>query len=84
MKVAAQGSNVAEIQAPSGRLYKRDKGGLFNMSESDARALVRGGGFMPSLSGTTRRGFGWRCPSCGFGSFFKRCGRCNGDCEREA
>lgn len=83
MKVCAQGSNVAEIQAPSGRLYKRDKGGLFDMRESDAKALIKGGGFAPSLSGTTSRRFGFRCPACGFGSFFKRC-RCGAACEREA
>ena len=82
MKVCAQGSNVAEIQAPSGRTYRRDKGGLFDMAEPDARALIKGGGFAPSLSGTTRRGLGYRCTTCGHGSYFKRC-KCGATCVKE-
>ena len=73
---------VAEVDAPSGRRYKRDKGGLFDMSESDAQAMAKGGGFWPSLAGTTRRGLGYRCPVCGHGSYFRRC-KCGADCDRE-
>jgi hypothetical protein len=72
MKVAAQGEMVAEVDAPSGRRYRRDeKTGLFDMAPSDAQALVNGGGFFPSLSGTTRKGVGYRCAACGFGSYVK-------------
>ena len=83
MKVAAQGEMVAEVDAPSGARYRRDKNGLFDMAPSDAQALVNGGGFWPSLSGSTRKGIGYRCTTCGFGSFFKTC-KCGGTCEREA
>lgn len=82
-RVAGHGSNVAEVEAPSGRLYRRDRQGMFNMTESDARAMVASGGFLPSMAGTTRAGLGYRCPSCGHGSFFKTCGKCNTECEKE-
>lgn len=82
MKVCAQGSNVAEVDAPSGRRYRRDKGGIFDMAETDAKALIKGGGFAPSMSGTTSRRFGFRCPDCGFGSFFRVC-KCGAECVRE-
>ncbi len=84
MKVAAQGEMVAEVDAPSGARYRRDeKSGLFDMSEADAKALVKGGGFYPSLSGSTRKGIGYRCTRCGFGSYFRRC-KCGGSCEKES
>ena len=84
MKVAAQGEMVAEVDAPSGARYRRDKGGLFDMSPSDAQALVKGGGFFPSLAGSTKKHIGYRCTSCGFGTYVKTCGRCGGRCEKEA
>jgi len=33
---------------------------------------------------TARRTVGYRCPACNHGSFFVRCGKCGGTCEREA
>ena len=83
MKVCAQGSNVAEVDAPSGARYRRDKGGVFDMAPSDAKALVKGGGFLPSMAGTTRRALGFRCPECGHGSYFRVC-KCGAECERES
>jgi hypothetical protein len=59
------------------------RGGVFEMSDADARLAVRMGGAIASMAGVTRRALGWRCPSCGFGSFLKRCGRCGGECVRE-
>lgn len=59
------------------------QGGSFDLDSRDAKLLVKVGGAIASEAGTTRRGIGWRCSSCGFGSFLKRCGRCGGECERE-
>jgi len=59
------------------------RGGVFEMSDADAKLAVRMGGAIASLAGTVRRGLGWRCPDCGFGSYLRRCGRCGADCERE-
>lgn len=59
------------------------RGGVFEMSDADARLVVKAGGAIASMAGTTRRALGWRCPSCGFGSFVRRCSKCGGECERE-
>lgn len=83
VKVCAQGEMVAECTAPSGITYKRDKGGIFHMLPKDAEVMAKGGGFYPSLAGSTRRGIGFRCTQCGHGSYFTSCGKCGGTCERE-
>jgi hypothetical protein len=79
-----------EIDAPSGRRYyarggKRgyQQGGLFAMSDADAKLAVRMGGAIASLAGTAPRSAGFRCPECDFGSWLRVCGRCGAECERE-
>lgn len=59
------------------------RGGVFEMSDADAKLAVRMGGAIASITGPTRRALGWRCKACGFGSFLKLCGRCGAECERE-
>lgn len=71
-----------EIDAPSGRRY-RAKDGVYEMSQSDAKAVVKLGGANCSLSGTTRTEIGYRCEDCDFASFFTTCSRCGGKAERE-
>lgn len=83
MKVVAPARAVAEVDGVTGRRYKA-RDGVYDMAPRDARALVKAGGFVPSLSGTTSERTGYRCPACSFGSFFRRCSRCGGTCEREA
>ena len=75
MRVCTPDSRVREIDGPSGRRYNF-RSGIADASPVDARAIVREGGFLPSLSGTTRAGIGFRCLACDFGSFFRRCSRC--------
>jgi hypothetical protein len=79
-----------EVDSPSGtRYYARGgrkgymQGGSFDMSPADAAMAVRMGGAVASLAGATRRALGWRCPSCGFGSFLKLCSKCGEECVRE-
>lgn len=83
VKVCGQGSNVHEVDAPSGLRYTRDKQGIFHMTPSDAAAMVKGGGFTPSMAGSTRKSVGFRCTDCGFGTYTRVCGRCGGSCEKE-
>lgn len=45
------------------------------------RALRELGAFPANLGGRPRGGY--RCEPCGFGSYFKTCGRCGGTCEKE-
>jgi hypothetical protein len=83
VKVVPQASNCREIEV-GGRTYRRSRGGLFDMPEAAAKYTIKnGGGQEASLSGTTRTGEGYRCGSCGFGSFFATCSRCGGECSRE-
>lgn len=75
-----------EFDAPSGRRYyarEYRQGGTFDVSPSDAKAMVEMGGAYASLAGSTGKQLGFRCPSCGFGSYLKTCGRCGAECERE-
>lgn len=75
--VAAPDGAVREVRGMSGRNYRSRGGGLYDMSPSDARALVAAGGFTPSL-GSPRTG-GYPCASCGFSALFKHCSRCGAD-----
>ena len=83
MKVVPQAANCREIEV-GGRVYRRDKRGLFDLPESAAKFTIKHeGGQAPALSGATSRRFGFRCLACGFGSFFATCSKCGGDCARE-
>lgn len=78
--------DVAQVDAPSGLRYGGNTPGrVFDMTPSDAKAVVQLGGVLASASGTTRRALGFRCvnPECGFGSFVRTCSRCGGECVRE-
>jgi hypothetical protein len=75
---------VAQVDTMSGRRYGGNTPGrVFDMDPADARDVVRLGGALASVAGTTRRAIGFRCPACGFGSCLRRCSRCGSECERE-
>jgi hypothetical protein len=83
MRVVPQAGNCREIEV-GGRVYRRRRNGLFDMPDAVGRYVVKNeGGQEAALSGTTRSEFGYRCGSCGFGSFFSTCGRCGGSAVRE-
>jgi hypothetical protein len=82
VKVVAPAKAVAEVDGVTGRRYKA-RDGVYDMAPRDAHALIKAGGFVPSLSGTTSERTGYRCTVCSFGSFFRRCSRCGGTCEKE-
>jgi hypothetical protein len=74
VKVATPDKLCVEIDGPSGRRYSFRKG-LADVSDRDGRAIVAAGGFIPSLSGTSKPGVGFTC-KCGFRSYFRTCSRC--------
>jgi hypothetical protein len=82
VKVVAPAKAAVQVDGLSGRRYKA-RDGIYEMSERDGQALVKAGGFLPSLTGATSRRAGYRCAACSFGSFFRRCSRCGDECERE-
>ncbi len=71
-----KGAQTGQVTRYPGRIMTID-------NAQHARALMSEGAFPASLAGGTRRGLGYRCPACGFGSFLKRCGRCGATCEKE-
>ena len=89
--IVAEGCQQLDSPLSGTRYYARGarafegnvRGGVFEMSDADAKMAVAMGGAIASLAGTTRRRTGWRCPACGFGSFLKKCGRCQSECVRE-
>jgi hypothetical protein len=87
--IVAEGCREIDSPRTGRRYYARggqrgyQQGGTFDMHPADAKLAVRMGGAIASLAGPARRGVGFRCPSCGFGSFFKRCSQCGSECERE-
>lgn len=81
MKVVAPTKSYKQVEGLTGRRYSA-RDGVFDMHPRDARALIAEGGFQPSLAGAAARTAGYRC-TCGFGSYFRRCSRCGGTCERE-
>lgn len=76
-------NDVAQVDGLSGRRYGGNvPGRVFDMTAEDAKAVVKLGGAMASLSGTTRRRLAYRC-ACGFRPFVRRCSRCGGEAVRE-
>lgn len=79
MKVVAPAKACLEVDGLSGRRY-RATDGIYEMSERDGRALIKAGGFAPSL-GSPRTG-GYCCP-CGFRPLFNVCSRCGAELTEE-
>lgn len=75
MRVVAPAKACLEVEGLSGRKY-RARDGIYEMPSRDGKALVKAGGFLPSL-GTPRTG-GFGCP-CGFRPIFRHCSRCGHD-----
>ena len=83
MKVATPNEKCVEIQGPTGRTYNF-RNGFQDVHPRDAKAIVAEGGFIPSMTGTTSAGVGYRCTGCGFGTWFTTCSRCGSSATREA
>ena len=75
--------NIAQVDGLSGRRYGGNtQGRVFDMTPRDAAAVVKLGGALASLSGTTRRRLAYRC-ACGFRPFVRHCSRCGAEAVRE-
>lgn len=74
---------MKEIDGFGGRARVR-KDDTFHLSPADAKAAVAANaGFIVPDMAPGRRDEGYRCTSCGFGSWFRRCSKCGAECERE-
>lgn len=65
-----------------GRDYDTSTGFIDVPDQHTADVLTRVAGCFPA-SNQPRGRTGWRCLECGFTTWFKKCGRCGGTCERE-
>lgn len=83
MRVGSPDKLCIEIDSPRTGRRHDFRTGLADVSPADAKAIVKAGGFIPSMAGTTRAGIGFRCLECGFGSWFNKCSRCGGHAKRE-
>lgn len=84
MKRVVTSAGVKEITLRNGRTVKRQADGSFHMGDRQAKAAVKGdGGFIIPEMGPARRGVGYICTDCGWGSYFTKCSRCGGSCVRE-
>lgn len=82
-KVVSPAPNLKEVDSADGRRrYRQQPDGTFHVADRDAKALVQYGGFLQPTIGMGGKSEGYRC-KCGFGSWFKKCSRCGGECVRE-
>ncbi|MER8030737.1 hypothetical protein ABTZ78_17460 [Streptomyces bauhiniae] len=80
---AVRGIDIQGAQTGTVTSYTAGRDGTVTVNNPQhERALREYGAFPANLGGQTRGGF--RCAACGFGSFFKRCSRCGGECSRES
>jgi hypothetical protein len=87
-RLVASDKGVRETEV-NGRLYKPDRGGIYNVDSTSAVRAMKAEGFFeatltPYSQGDVTKGF--ICVECGFGSWFRKCSRCgheNGTPERD-
>jgi hypothetical protein len=84
MRVPSEAKNC--IQTDINGVRYTAKRGFFDMPDDHAKAHLKSiGEATPASAGTaTKKEQGFRCPVCGFGSWFNKCSRCGGDCEKES
>lgn len=83
VKVAAE--DRRQVAATVNGTEYRQRDGYFHMEPAHAAYHRRVGNLpAPSAALPVGRRSGYRCGSCGFGSFVVTCSRCHGVCEREA
>jgi hypothetical protein len=81
MKIVSPAKNCYQVDTLDGRRHSA-RDGIFDVSDSHAKQILKIGGALPNQLGATHTGLGYRC-RCGHGSFFKTCGRCGAECVRE-
>jgi len=87
MRLAAPSGAVAgmEVKGAQTGQVTRYNGRVMDVQDPmHVKALRSEGAFPVSVAGGARKGIGYRCPGCGWGSYFTMCSRCGGECERES
>lgn len=82
VKIAAETS--AQVATNINGTEYRARNGYFELAPEHVRAHRTFGNLpAPSAALPVGRRAGYRCVTCGFGSFFVTCSRCDNECERE-
>ncbi|MFD4968957.1 hypothetical protein [Streptomyces sp. NPDC058424] len=79
---ACRGIDVQGAQTGATTAYTPGRDGTVTVDNPQHEKALRAYGAFPANLGGRARG-GYRCTSCGFGSFFKACSRCEGTCDKE-
>lgn len=86
-KIIPPDRGVKETVIGGKSYYQSRKGSMEVTNPAHIKAMKAEGFFEASLMGaTTDPGMGFTCIECGFGSWFRKCGRCgheNGTPERD-
>jgi len=83
MRVPAE--DIKQVQHDINGVRYTARDGWFNMPDEHARIHLAAANMpTPNLARVGRGRVGYRCASCGFGSFFATCSRCGATCERES
>lgn len=84
MRVPAEDIKQVETVI-DGRKY-RARNGFFEMPTGDAKIHLRSGDYGASwnAAGVVNPSVGFHCQPCNRGSYFIRCGKCGGPCEKES
>ena len=83
VRVMAEDRRQVQQEIDGTRYNQHD--GYFYMKPEHVKAHLNHGNLpTPAAAGPVGRRGGFRCPACGFGSFFLTCSRCGAQCEREA
>lgn len=82
--VKVRAEDRRQIQADVGGVRYQQHNGYFHMAPEHAAIQRETGNLpLPSAALPVGRTGGYRCPGCGFGSFFVTCSHCQSQCERE-
>lgn len=83
VRVSAEDRRQVQADVNGTRYHQKD--GYFHMKPADAQYHLKVGNLPspPAALPVGRRG-GYRCTSCGFGTYFVTCSRCGAECRREA
>jgi hypothetical protein len=85
MGLLAPDGAIAQTEVVDGRTgsKRRYHGRIVTPHPADRRALVDAGYHERAAAGPADPRLGFRCTSCGFGTYFVTCSRCGGTCTRE-
>lgn len=78
---AVKETSVQGVRTGREVLYRQQADGTMHVSNPMHQKALKDLGFREAYGAPAKGGF--RCKACGFGSWFKTCSRCGGECEKD-